>query len=105
MEEVGQVKLEISKCMIPHMLLQLTGLQNLNNNLSYCLVLVVSGIWTASYSRYVERNNFFFMKQNPDGVMKMKKLKKVLLKTLKESCVTVDEEQFFDMIEKKVGGE
>ncbi|XP_050220544.1 UBP1-associated proteins 1C [Mercurialis annua] len=42
------------------------------------------------------------LKTNPDGVLKMKKLKKIAVKSLRESGKTEDETQLNDMIEQKI---
>lgn len=40
--------------------------------------------------------------QNPDGVLKMRKLRKLVLKSLQESGVADDEAQLSDKLEHKV---
>ncbi|TXG61613.1 hypothetical protein EZV62_012976 [Acer yangbiense] len=42
------------------------------------------------------------LKSNPDGVLKMKKLRKLVLKSLKESGIQEDETQFSIMLEHKI---
>ncbi|KAM6583527.1 hypothetical protein CsatB_010529 [Cannabis sativa] len=42
------------------------------------------------------------LKSSPDGVIKMKKLRKTVLKALQESGITVDEDQFKNTIEHKI---
>ncbi|XP_062091091.1 UBP1-associated proteins 1C [Humulus lupulus] len=42
------------------------------------------------------------LKSSPDGVIKMKKLRKTVLKALQESGITVDEDQFKKTIEHKI---
>ncbi|XP_012076989.1 UBP1-associated proteins 1C isoform X2 [Jatropha curcas] len=39
---------------------------------------------------------------NPDGVLKMKKLKKLVLKSIQECGITEDESQFSEMLEQKI---
>lgn len=41
-------------------------------------------------------------KQSPDGVLKMKRLRKLVLKTVRESGITEDETKLGDMLEHKV---
>jgi len=40
--------------------------------------------------------------QHPDGILKMKKLRKVVLKALQESGIAVDETELSEELEKKV---
>lgn len=42
------------------------------------------------------------MKQNPDGKMKMKKLKKLVMEAIKQSGITEDENQLSEKLERKV---
>ncbi|XP_065848386.1 UBP1-associated proteins 1C [Euphorbia lathyris] len=42
------------------------------------------------------------LKTNPDGALKMKKLKKLVLGSLQESDITKDETQLIDMLERKI---
>ena len=45
---------------------------------------------------------FFFLWQQPDGILKMKKLKKVVLKALQESGIVVDETELSEALHQKV---
>lgn len=42
------------------------------------------------------------MKQNPDGKMKMRKLKKLVIQAIKQSGITEDENQLSEKLEQKV---
>ncbi|XP_027330024.1 UBP1-associated proteins 1C [Abrus precatorius] len=42
------------------------------------------------------------LKSHPDGILKMKKLRKVVLKELQESGIVVDEAEFSEALEKKI---
>lgn len=42
------------------------------------------------------------MKQSPDGKMKMKKLKKLVMEAVKQSGITEDESQLSEKLERKV---
>ena len=47
-------------------------------------------------------NVLFFLWQQPDGILKMKKLKKVVLKALQESGIVVDETELSEALHQKV---
>lgn len=46
--------------------------------------------------------NFYACVQNPDGVLKMRKLRKLVIKALEESGITGDETQLSEKLEHKV---
>lgn len=46
--------------------------------------------------------SFGYVRQNSDGVLKLSKLRKLTLKSIRESGVTEDETKLIEMLEQKV---
>lgn len=53
-------------------------------------------------TRALTFSSLLFVMQTPDGVLKLKKLKKLVLKALQESGIQEDETQLSNVIEHKV---